>query len=160
MAKSIYEILADLQTETSVPDHGMVSHSLPADLFPTPEQFENDGELLAWANENEITHAVLQKGVQKFLIELRAIFKSVKKEEDWTPAAGQAKVNEASWEVTKRPGTGTSKKVDQARFNDCLAMIANLVGAKMKQDKIIGIVSPIYGDTVVNACFEALNTTE
>ena len=53
MAKSIYSILTDLKTETSVPDHGMVEHSLPADLLPTAEQFE-DEEKLKFIKEHNI----------------------------------------------------------------------------------------------------------
>jgi hypothetical protein len=110
MAKSIYEILDTLQTETSVPGDGTISHTLPRNLLPTGNQFENAGELLAWTEEQGITHAVLQKGVQKFLIELRATFKAVKKDETWTLEGGQAAVDDASWKVTSRPNV---KKSDE-----------------------------------------------
>jgi hypothetical protein len=110
MAKSIYEILDDLNTTTSVPGEGNVAHSLPRNLLPTGNQFENAGELLAWTEEQGITHAVLQKGVQKFLIELRATFKAVKKDETWSLDSGQKAVDDAEWKVTSRPNV---KKSDE-----------------------------------------------
>jgi len=60
MAKSIFAILDDLTTETSVPGFGdSIAHSIPRNLFPTSEQFESLDKLLAWANENGFTHALL-----------------------------------------------------------------------------------------------------
>lgn len=107
MAKSIFEILDTLETETSVPAVGKnVDHSLPRKLFPTAEVFENGEKLLAWSNENGYTHALLQAGLQKGLIDARATFKSTKKDEIWTAEAGQAKVDAMTWTVTSRPKTG------------------------------------------------------
>jgi hypothetical protein len=120
MAKSIYSILEDLRTETSVPDHGMVEHTLPAELLPTAEEFEDSEKLKEWAEANAITHAVLQKGVQKFLIDLRATFKACKKDETWTVEKGQEAVNKASWDITKRPKVGKS---DEAIAMEYLASL-------------------------------------
>lgn len=109
MAKSIYETLATMETETSVPNHGMVPHTLPANKLPTDEEFESPEKLIAWADENDITFEVLQKGVKAFIIDLRAVFKAPpsKKEQEegkeWTPEYGQEKVNSYGWTVTKRP---------------------------------------------------------
>ena len=113
MAKSIFSILDELETDTSVPDHGSVTHTLPRNLLPTAEQFENADSLLDWAEENEITHACLQKGIQKFLIDLRAIFKSVKKDEVWNFEKGQKNVDDAEWKITSRP-EGKKSAVDVA----------------------------------------------
>ena len=113
MAKSIFSILDDLTTDTSVPDHGSVTHTLPRNLLPTAEQFEDADNLLDWAEENEITHACLQKGVQKFLIDLRATFKSVKKDETWDIDKGQKNVDDAEWKITSRP-EGKKSAVDVA----------------------------------------------
>jgi hypothetical protein len=121
MAKSIYEILDDLQTETSVPGDGTISHTLPRNLLPTGNQFESAEELLAWAKKQGITHAVLQKGVQKFLIELRATFKAVKKDETWTLASGQAAVDDASWKVTSRPNVKKSDEDVARAYLDSLS---------------------------------------
>jgi len=107
MAKSIFEILDTLETETSVPAVGRnVEHSLPRSLFPTAEQFESSEQLLAWANEHGFTHALLQAGLQKGLIDCRASFKAVKKGEAWTEKSGQDKVDAMKWTVTTRPKTG------------------------------------------------------
>lgn len=104
MAKSIFEILDTLSTETSVPVVGKnVEHSLPRKLFPTAEQFESAEKLLSWSNENGYTHALLQAGLQKGLIDCRATFKSCKKDDTWTAEYGQANLNKMTWTVTERP---------------------------------------------------------
>lgn len=108
MAKSIYDILKTLETETSVPEHGMVQHTLPSELLPTDEQFENEEALLEWAQDKNIVHACLQKGIQKFLIDMRATFKAVKKDEEWTEEKGQDALNGMEWTITKRPKAGKS----------------------------------------------------
>jgi hypothetical protein len=154
MAKSIYEILDDLQTETSVPGSGMVAHTLPRDLLPTAEQFENADELLAWAQDAGVTHACLQKGVQKMLIELRATFKACKKDETWSEAKGQAAVDGAKWTITNRPNvnskeaaakaatleanTKTAQAMKAAGVDDAtiLTILTNACGAEMAKEII------------------------
>ena len=113
MAKSIFEVLDTLETETSVPAVGKnVEHTIPRSQFPTAEQFESAELLEAWAKETGNLHACLQSGVQKRLIDIRAIFKSEKKGETWTGETGQAKVDSSEWTVTTRPKTGN--KVETA----------------------------------------------
>ena len=111
MAKSIFEILSDLQTETSVPGFGdSIAHTIPRKLFPTPEIFEDKESLLNWAEENGYTHALLQAGIQKGLIDLRARFKACKKNDTWSPEYGQKNVDSHKWEVTERPKGGDKVK--------------------------------------------------
>ena len=103
MAKSIFEILADLTTETSVPGYGAeVPHTIPRRLFPTPEVFGDAEALLEWSNTNGYTHALLQAGLQKGLIDLRARFKACKKTETWSPELGQKQVDGHEWETVTR----------------------------------------------------------
>ena len=103
MAKSIFEILSDLQTETSVPEiKSTVQHTIPRRLFPEPEVFDNAEKLLAWSQENNFTHALLQMGLQKGLIDLRARFKATKKDETWSETLGQANVDSHKWETVSR----------------------------------------------------------
>ena len=107
MAKSIFEILADLTTETSVPGYGAeVPHTIPRKLFPTPEEFENEEKLLAWARANGYVHALLQMGLQKGLIDCRARFKACKKNETWSIEYGQANVDSHKWETVSRGKAG------------------------------------------------------
>ena len=107
MAKSIFEILADLTTETSVPEMGKtIEHTIPRSLFPTAEEFENEEKLLNWARANGYVHSLLQMGLQKGLIDVRAKFKSCKKDDTWTPEYGQANVDSHKWEITERPKSG------------------------------------------------------
>lgn len=158
MAKSIFEILDTLSTETSVPVVGKnVEHTLPRKLFPTAEVFESNEKLLAWSNENGYTHALLQAGLQKGLIDCRATFKACKKDTTWTPEYGQANVDKMTWTITERPKAGTSgKAISTARYNDCLGMIGNLAAAQMSKADIRKIVVPIYGDDMVDEVFTAL----
>ena len=103
MAKSIFEILDDLTTETSVPEiKSTVQHTIPRRLFPDPETFDNAEKLLAWAEENSFTHALLQMGLQKGLIDLRARFKATKKDEEWSETLGQSNVDSHKWETVSR----------------------------------------------------------
>ena len=109
MAKSIFEILGDLITETSVPEiKKTVQHTIPRRLFPEPEIFDNAEKLLAWAEENNFTHALLQMGLQKGLIDLRARFKATKKDETWSETLGQKNVDSHKWETVSR-GKSTDK---------------------------------------------------
>ena len=109
MAKSIFEILADLTTETSVPEiKKTVQHTIPRRLFPEPEIFDNAEKLLAWTEENNFTHALLQMGLQKGLIDLRARFKATKKDETWSEMLGQKNVDSHKWETVTR-GKSTDK---------------------------------------------------
>jgi len=119
MAKSIYEVLDSLITETSVPAIGkVVEHTIPRDLLPTSEEFENEEKLLAWAQENDVLHACMQSGVQKRIIDLRAKFKAFKKDEDWTAEMGQKAVNASTWDIVKRP---KASKSDENIVKDFLA---------------------------------------
>lgn len=109
MAKSIYQILNTLETETSVPTFGdSIEHTIPRELLPTAEQFENEEQLLEWAEVSGCLHSCLQKGVQKFLIEIRATFKGCKKSDVWSEDYGQANVDKMEWNITKRPQASLS----------------------------------------------------
>lgn len=157
MAKSIFEILDDLNTETSVPVVGKnVEHTLPRKLFPTAEIFENGEKLLAWSNENGYTHALLQAGLQKGLIDCRATFKSCKKDDTWTPEYGQKNVDEMKWTITERPKAGNSKTVKDARFNDCMKLIGNMSIAGLSKVAIKEMAIPVYGEELVNSIFATL----
>jgi len=114
-SQSIFVTLDSLEVETSVPaikdkkgnilrkNYGMVGHTLPRELFPTSEQFEEESKLLAWANANDCLHACLQLGVSQFLIKCRAAFKACKKDDIWSNAYGQENVNAMEWKVQERP---------------------------------------------------------
>lgn len=158
MAKSIYEILADLTTETSVPGFGTeVQHTIPRNLFPTPEVFESGEQLLTWANEAGYTHALLQMGLQKGLIDVRAKFKSCKKNDQWTVSYGQANVDSHKWEITERPNQGASKKVNEAVLAVGIKMAKAMLTANQPDNIIIAALSAVYGDV---AAKEILNSAK
>ncbi|MDA3807218.1 MAG: hypothetical protein PF440_04810 [Thiomicrorhabdus sp.] len=165
MAKSIFDVLATGTTETSVPSQGKdikgnaltFEHTLPEGLFPDDQEFESPSALLAWSESNGFTHAILQRGIQKFLIEVRATYKGCKKDDTWDEAYGQVNVDEMEWTEVKRPNQGGTRSLDKARYADCLAMIAQLMEQKMDVETIKTMTTGIYGAVIVEAIFEALN---
>ena len=164
MATSIFDILASLTTETSVPSQGkdedgkalVVEHTIPSELFPSDKEFESEEALLTWAEECGFTHACLQRGVQKFLIEARATFKGCKKEDTWTQDYGQNNVDAMEWSVVKRPNQTSTKSLDAARYKDCMDMIVQLTENGMDIDTIQTMTTKIYGESIVTAILEAV----
>lgn len=147
MAKSIFEILADLNTETSVPGYGdSISHTIPRRLFPTPEVFEDGDKLLAWAEENGYTHALIQQGLQKGLIDLRAKFKACRKNDTWTETYGQKNIDAHKWEITERPNAGTSKKINAAVMEVALKMAKAMIASGQPDTVAIMALSAAYGE--------------
>ena len=49
-------------------------------------------------------------GLQKGLIDIRAKFRFVKKNDTWSPEYGQNNVDAHKWEVTERPKSGDKVK--------------------------------------------------
>lgn len=147
MAKSIYEILADLTTTTSVPGHGSeIEHTIPEQLFPTDQEFESADLLLEWAEQNGFTHALLQKGIQKGLIDIRATFKSCKKNDEWSIEYGQNNVDAYEWTVTERPNQNGSKAVAKAKLDAGIQMANAMKSAGIDDETIIESLTPVYGE--------------
>ena len=148
MAKSIFETLDSLQTETSVPAIGKnVEHNLPRSLFPVAETFEDAVKLLAWADENNFTHALLQAGIQKGLIDCRAKFKACKKDETWTPELGQDQVNSMKWETVSRPKENNIAKIKgQAELDAGIKLAKAMRDAKVADAVILASLTPVYGE--------------
>lgn len=172
MAQSIYELLDSLSTETSVPavkdkdgnilrkDQGLVEHTIPRKLLPTSAEFEDENALLNWAKENGVLHQALQTGIQGRIIELRAIFKSMKKGEVWTADNGQAKVNSSEWKVVHRPKVGGQSNEEiknQAIFEANLKMAKAMKGTPgVTTEMIITIISANCKPDMVNSIMEAI----
>jgi hypothetical protein len=109
MAESIYTQLE--KQEILTPVNGTdYTHPLPQDLFPSDKQFEDKEALLAWAEENDFTFPLIQKGLQKAIIEVRACFKSCKKTESWNEDLGLANLEEMVWKIVDRPETAKSNE--------------------------------------------------
>jgi hypothetical protein len=158
MAKSIYEILADLTTNTSVPGFGdEIEHTIPANLFPDDKTFEDKEALLEWAEENNFTHALLQKGIQKGLIDARATFKSCKKSDNWSPEYGQKNVDSMEWTITKRPGqTNDKAKILAAKLEAGINMARAMISAGIDESMILASLTPVYGDEGAQAIMTAI----
>ena len=158
MAKSIFETLDSLQTETSVPLVGKnVEHSLPRSLFPVAEIFEDGDKLLAWSEENGYTHALLQAGIQKGLIDCRAKFKACKKDETWTPELGQEQVDGMKWEIVQRPKGDSSAKVKaQAELGAGIKLAHAMKVAKVSDAVILASLTPVYGEDIAKEILSSL----
>ena len=170
MAKSIYALLDDLQTETSVPavqdkdgkelrkHYGMIDHTLPRSALPTSAQFEDAEKLLIWAEDAGVLHACLQSGVQSRIIDYRAIFKGMKKDDVWSPEFGQDNVDTAEWKVVSRPEAkvNTKKAVENARYADCFKAIS--AGLKEGKDKgdLADFLALIYDPQMIQDCYAAI----
>lgn len=150
--QSIFTTLKTLSIETSVPGQApkMQPHTLPRELFPTDEQFEDKDRLLKWAEEKGITHAVLQHGVSQFVIKARAAFKACKKGDVWSNAYGQKNIDALEWKVQTRPKA--KMNVEEATAKGHLAaglalaqsMLANSLDVKTIESALL----PVYGDDV------------
>lgn len=158
MAKSIFEILADLNTETSVPGFGdSIQHTIPRALFPGPEVFENEDKLLSWADANGYVHALLQMGLQKGLIDIRAKFKSCKKSDTWSSEYGQKNVNAHKWEITERPKAGGTAKIKaQAELEAGIKLAQAMKIAKVDNGVILASLTPVYGEAVAKEIIASL----
>lgn len=158
MAKSIFETLDSLQTETSVPAIGKnVEHSLPRALFPTAETFESSEKLLAWSEENNYTHALLQAGIQKGLIDCRAKFKACKKDEIWTTEMGQAAVDSMMWETVSRPKENNVAKIKgQAELAAGIKLAHAMKEAKVSDGIILASLTPVYGEEIAKEILASL----
>ncbi len=168
MATSIFDTLDSMHTETSVPSAGtdengkalLIAHTLPRELFPTSEQFEQEGQLLAWSEENGFTHAILQRGIQKFLIEARATFKGSKKKETWSETLGQTNVNSMEWKAITRPNQSDSKNIAKTLLKENLATYQMMIDvANMTEDQITPVLLEKYNNDqeVVTSILDALN---
>ena len=122
-----------------------------------PEFVEDLLLLLEWADENDFLHAILQRGIQKFLIEIRATYKGCKKEDTWSESYGQDNVDKSKWTTVKRPNQGSTVALDKARFKDCMDMIVQLTENGMDSETIKTMTVGIYGEEIVTAIFEAIS---
>jgi hypothetical protein len=130
---------------------------LPAAIFPTAEQFGNKEMLLTWANENDFAYELIQKGLQKSIIEVRATFKATKKDETWKVETAQANVDKMKWEKVEKPNTGgTGKAISNARYTDCMTAIGEMTLLAIPKESIRKIVIKTYGEELVAECFAAL----
>lgn len=141
MAQSIYVTLETLETETSVPavtykngkvirsNMGSVKHTLPRANYPTPEVFDNEELFLDWAQENNCLLALLQAGINDWLISDRAAFKRMVKN-DWSLEIGQNNVDTREWSVSKRP---ENAKSDETKAIEALA--------KLTPDQIAALIA-------------------
>jgi len=114
MAQSIYITLDTLKTETSVPEVqdkdgniirknlGNVAHTLPRKHYPTSLIFDDENQFLAWAQEHGCLLALLQSGINDWLISDRAAFKRMVKG-TWTTEIGQNSVDNRKWMVSTKP---------------------------------------------------------
>jgi len=156
MSESIYTILGNGTSLTKVKGAGDYNMTLP-ETMPTAAQFANAGELYDWTMEHGITHSCLQKGIQKHLIDLRAKFRGVKKDESWDHITAQKNVDDAEWVVTT---PGAAGKVDKARqaghLAAGLAMAGAMKAANLDDAMILAALVPVYGPEIADSIMTEL----
>jgi len=174
MAESIFTVLATRSTSTTVPFLGKdddnktisVQHTIPDELFPTDEEFESPEKLIEWANQTGCTYEMLQKGVGKALIEVRAKFKAPKKGKDgspdlWDKIYGQSQVDAMEWTPVKRPNqSGNSENIAKAVLKETITNMQLMIDvAGLTEAKIIEVLNDKFesDDTIVKAIISALN---
>jgi len=159
MAKSIFEILDDLQTETSVPGQSpkMQPHVINRNQLPDSKIYEDEDALLDWFRNNNCLHAGLQKAVRSHLIDLRAAFKACKKADTWSNSYGQANLDAYTWDLHKRPNLkGSKASIDQARYADCMKAIASSLQGGLAPEMIHTVLDPVYGAEMITTCLDAI----
>ena len=161
MAESIFTVLKERKTETSVPEKGAtIAHTIPAHLFPTDLEFDNKELLVEWA-ENVGIHAILQKGVQKFLIDVRASFKSFKKSEIWTEELGQFNVDSSEWKIATRPNIGGNKTaILNAELEIGIKMATSMKSGGLDDDLILASLTGVYGEDIAQTILDTVNENE
>ncbi len=155
-SQSIFVTLDSLSTTTSVPGQTPKQQpmTLPREAFPTSEEFENAEELLAWAEDAGITQAVLQKGIQKHLVDIRACFKACKKDDTWSIKYGQVNVDDYDWEVQTRPNS--TPDIASAKLDAGKEMAQAMVDAGVSPDMLITSLTPVYGEEVAEVIIDSI----
>ena len=150
--QSIFTLLDNLETETSVPGQvpKMQKHTLPREQFPTSTQFENEDGLVEWARKIGCLHSILQKGIQKHLIDCRARFKACKKDVTWTNEMGQRQVDEYKWEVMTRPQVKVTVSDIQAQANikAGMVMVTVLRSQGKSDEEIKTLLNMVYPNEI------------
>ena len=156
-SESIFTILENGQTLTMVQGEGYQTMVLPTTM-PSAEQFETDGMLYDWAEEQGITHAILQKGIQKHLIDLRAKFRQVKKNETWRLDTAQDNVDEMEWSVVTKPNQSNPAMVKANAMREAgLKMAQAMQAVRVDNDTILASLTAVYGADVASAILDNLN---
>ena len=147
-SQSIFTLLDTLETETSVPGQTpkMQKHTLPREQFPSSKQFEDEDLLVEWARKTGCLHSVLQKGIQKHLIDCRARFKACKKDVTWTNELGQKQVDTFGWEIMSRPQVKVtvSDIQSQANIKAGKVMVTVLRAQNKSDEEIRTLLAMVY----------------
>ena len=153
MAKSIFEILSTGVIE--------VAHRGEEVVLDLPEWFTtagavltNEEGLLQWAAENGCLLALLQTGLQKTIIDIRAAARPDEKTSILDDKAGaQARVLKFKLTELRRPGSGTKNKALSAAL---LASVKSMLDANLGHNLILQTLSAGFGRPMVLAAIEEL----
>ena len=151
-SQSIFTLLDTLETETSVPGQvpKMQKHYLPREQFPSSRQFEDENSLVEWARKTDCLHSVLQKGIQKHVIDCRAKFKACKKDITWTNEMGQKQVDDFKWEIMTRPQVKVTVSDIQAAANikAGTVMVTVLRSQGKSDEEIMALLAMVYPNEI------------
>ena len=167
MAQSIYEIIETGKIEVNHNGDDQ-TFELPSWLKEAAGKLENEEELLTWAKDNKIIHALLHAGLADTVIGLRAAIRpaAVKKAEDGrvyavsiiTDSANAAKrANEFRIKPKTRPGTGGSGVKNKAEIDTLTKVCKAMKAAGLNDELIHSMQDPVFGKVKVAL---ALNNIE
>lgn len=156
MAESIYTQLENQSVLTPVNGTDF-RHSLPSGLFPTTEQFESNDQLIEWAEDMGYTAKLIQKGLQKAIIEVRACFKATAKDIEWTEEIGLKNLDKLEWKTVDKPNQTGGKAILKAKLEAGIDMAKAMKLANLDDSVILASLTPVYGADGANAIMEAIS---
>jgi len=166
MAQSIYEIIETGKIEVNHNGEDK-SFELPNWLKAAAGKLENEKELLDWAKEYEIIHALLHAGLADTIIGLRAAIRpAAKKNAEGEMIAvsltkdsvnAQTRANEFVIKPKTRPGTGGTGVKNKAELDTLTKVCKAMRAAGLNDELIHSMQDPVFGKVKVAL---ALNNIE
>lgn len=166
MAQSIFEIIETSKLEVNHNGED-VTFNLPEWLKQAAGKLENEEELLSWAKEYEILHALIHAGIADTIIGLRASIRpAAKKDKDGnlipvslTKDAEKAQIRADEFVIKPktRPGTGGSGIKNKTEIETLTKVCKAMRDAGLEDALIHSMQDPVFGKVKVAL---ALNSIE
>lgn len=166
MAQSMYEIVETGKIEVNHNGED-VDFIIPNWLKNASGKLENEDELLAWAKEEGILHALLHSGISDEIIGLRAEIRPNDKKDASGNAVKVSLIKDAEKaqkradaykpRVKTRPGTGGSGVKNKAEIDTLTKVCKAMREAGLTDEVIHSMQDPVFGKVKVSL---ALNNLE
>ena len=165
MAQSLFEIIENGRIEVNH-NGDDVTFDIPEWLKAASGKLENEEDLLTWARENKVVHALLHAGIADTIIGLRATIRPVdrKEGEDRVKVSlirdeinAQKRAKEFTIKPKIRPGTGSTSVKVKAEIDTLTKVIQAMREAGLDTETIHKMQDPVFGKVKVAL---AINNTE